>query len=257
MRPKWLIATPVRHSAQIRLFCFPYAGGTASSYRTLGQLIPDSVELMAIQLPGRDERICEPPETSLANIVGSIVKEVTPYLDKPYATFGHSLGTILGYEVVKELANRRLPMPQHMVMSARGAPHAVQNQNQRRYLLPDDQFIEELRKLEGSPPELLQNRELMQLLLPSLRADFYLAESYASTDRWRVPCSMSVYGGTADFAVTRRDLEEWQAYSADMIKLRIFPGGHFFINSCRDLFAQVLIQDILGGKPHTCGRRCM
>jgi medium-chain acyl-[acyl-carrier-protein] hydrolase len=239
----WLVTPQPRRNAQLRLFCFPYAGGAASVYRHPASVLPESIELVAVQLPGRETRFRDRPTSDMGRLVRDLADAMAPYMEMPYATFGHSLGTILSCELVQELARRGWPEPQHMVMSGRGAPH-VQRSRIARYLLPDREFIEELRKIEGTPQELLDNDELMELLLPTLRADFTLAEAYRCDRPPLLPCGMSVYGGTADDEVPRGNLEAWQDCVSDPIRLRMFPGGHFFIHGSRESLWQAVGRDV-------------
>jgi medium-chain acyl-[acyl-carrier-protein] hydrolase len=227
----------------MRLICFPYAGGSASAFRSLAGLMPETIELMAVQFPGREARFSERPSADMASVIDNLADAIAPFLDMPYATFGHSLGTITSYELVHKLSQLGLPKPEHMVMSGRGAPH-IKSDKPLRYLLPDAQFIEALRELQGTQLEVLENDEMMQLLLPLLRADFTLAESYACDQPLVLPCGLSVYGGLTDVEVPKRDLEAWKVYTRDPITLRMFPGGHFFIHGAPQLLLQALVRDL-------------
>jgi len=239
----WLSAPVRRKAPRLRLFCFPYAGGSATAFRDWHALLPEELELVAVQLPGRENRYAETPSTDLKWIVEALASAIAPHLDLPYACFGHSLGTLLSYELVREVQRRGLPPPVHVVMSGRGAPHLSRQQG-NTHLLPDAEFIAELREMQGTPEEVLGNPEMMRLLLPSLRADFALAAQERSELPQLLPCGMSVYGGLGDAGVPRAHLQEWQHYCAKPIRLRLFPGGHFFLHSARFTLLQALVRDV-------------
>jgi surfactin synthase thioesterase subunit len=227
------------------MFCFPYAGGGASIFRNWPKLIPQTIELLAVQLPGREGRFHEAPRKELAGIVHDLVCAVAPFLDRPYVTFGHSLGTILSYELILALWREGLALPRHAFMSARGAPSVRRDDRGLRHLLPDDLFIEALRRMQGTDDELLHDQELMQLLMPTIRADFALAETYTRDLPTQLPCAISVYGGTDDEEVRPEHLTAWQSYTSRQITCTMFRGGHFFINTSREDVVQHLLKDLL------------
>lgn len=239
----WFIPMPLRASARLRLFCFPYAGGGSATFRRWRELVPDVIELVAIQLPGRETRFDEPPLRDMNELVEQLADAITPHLDRPYATFGHSLGTLVSYELVLALQRRKLPLPRRMLMSGRGAPHVMRG-GKDCDLLSDAEFVDELRQMQGTPEEILANGELMQMLLPALRADFSLARNYQREEPAFLPCGLSVYGGLSDSGVSRVALEEWQSYTEEGITLRMFPGGHFFVDSASHLLLHALVRDL-------------
>lgn len=239
----WLSLPRVRKQARVRLFCFPYAGGGASAFREWVDVLPDFIELVLVQLPGRETRFRETPSRDIPELVSAIADAALCLPQLPYATFGHSLGTLLSYEFALEMRRRSESEPIHAVMSGRGAPHLARSRTQT-HRLPDDEFINALREMQGTPEEVLRDRDLMQLLLPTLRADFALAEDYSCPVVKVLPCGISVYGGLADIGVRREQLQEWQAYSDRPIVLRLFPGGHFFLHSARYSLLQALARDL-------------
>ena len=212
-------------------------------FRHWCDVLPGSIELVAVQLPGRENRFKEAPAANLTDAVGAIADAIPPLLDVPYATFGHSLGTIVSYELILELRRRGQRLPSHITMSGRGAPHLARLRTSA-HRLSDTEFIEDLRRMEGTPGSVLQNAELMQLLLPTLRADFALAEHYRPGCESPLPSQMSVYGGLGDTHVPKAHLQAWQEHCAQQIVLRMFPGGHFFLNDTRLLLLQALARDL-------------
>ena len=166
----WLV-TQRRPNARLRLYCFSYAGGSANVYLPWKNLLDGSIELCAVQLPGRGARLNEMPVPSLQKLVADIAAVISNETRLPFAFFGHSLGGLLAFELTRYCKHHLLPSPGHLIVSGCSAPQ-MRDATQRMHLLPDEEFIEELRKYNGTPPEILAHRELMQLVLPALRADF-------------------------------------------------------------------------------------
>jgi medium-chain acyl-[acyl-carrier-protein] hydrolase len=161
-------------------------------------------------------------------LVEKIANAVQPELDKPFFFFGHSLGAVLAFE----LARRIRPQPQILFVSACGAPH-IQNPNHPIHDLPDSEFIKSLQELNGLPAEVANNAELMELLLPVLRADFEAIEKYQYTStEHRLECPIIAFGGSEDFHVDRAHLDAWEHHTNNF-KSKIFQGDHFFINTAR------------------------
>jgi medium-chain acyl-[acyl-carrier-protein] hydrolase len=239
----WLVHHARHERPTLRLICFPYAGAGAAAFRNWAQSLPDEIDVLAIQPPGREGRFTEPFATDLRRMAASVVEALVPWLDVPFATFGHSLGTLLSFETVLELRRRSLRLPSHMVLSGRGAPHTRCGRSDY-HLLSRERFIEELRKMEGTPEEVLESEELMSLLLPMLRADFALNSTYTVGSEPPLPCPMTVYGGTTDVDARGAVLDEWQRYTTSAFAVHMFEGGHFFVNSARAQVLQSLKRDL-------------
>ncbi len=167
----WLICRQPNPQARLRLLCFPYAGGGASIYRTWFDFAP-GVEVSAVQLPGRDERIREKPIGDMTTLVDALVKGLEGSLGKPYALFGYSMGALIAYELVRRLRARGGPLPVHVFVSARRTPHIVGPEAPIRGLR-EPEFVNQLvRRYNGIPPAVLREPDLMGLFLPILRSDF-------------------------------------------------------------------------------------
>ncbi len=218
--------------ASMRLFCFPYAGGGTHVYQQWWPAIPSNIEFCAISLPGRGIRISETPYSESVALVKELVRDITPYLDKPYVFFGHSMGAIVSFELCRQLRARAQPLPQHLFVSGCHAPHLPDPHPIHH--LPEAEFLDELVALGGLPQEILESRELMELILPGIRADFTLVETYPYVEEAQLSCAMTAFGGTDDPLVTHEMLDAWRLHTADLFDLRTFPGNHFFINSSRD-----------------------
>lgn len=214
----------------MRLLCLPYAGGAASAYRAWPDAFGAEVEVCALQPPGREMRLRERPFDRVEPLVAAAVDALEAELDRPYAVFGHSMGALVGFELIRELRRRGRPLPLAFAASGRNAPH-LPPRDRLMHTLPDDEFIAKLRRFEGTPEEVLDNRELMELFLPLLRADFAVNEAYAPRDEPPLGLPLLAMGGVADEEVSEEGLEAWGRYTTGPFSVRFFPGGHFFLNT--------------------------
>jgi len=235
----WFAYYRANPASDLRLFCFPYAGGSALTYRSWSELLPKNVEVCPIELPGRGSRLREAPYTSLALLVTDSAAALTRYLDKPYAFFGHSMGALIGFELARLFRQQSLPEPLHLFASGHTAPQ-VSSGHRPIYNLPENEFMEELRKLNGTPDAVLNNEELMKLLLPMLRADFAVNETYIYQPDLPLDCPISAYGGVQDKDVNRESLEAWREQTAAAFSLQMFAGGHFFLQTSPTLLLQTI-----------------
>jgi medium-chain acyl-[acyl-carrier-protein] hydrolase len=162
-----------------------------------------------------------------------------PHLDRPFAFFGHSLGALVAFELSREIRRQHDLLPVHLFVSGCGAPQSLYP-HPPIGMLPDTAFLEELRQLNGTPAEVLEHEELMQLLLPTLRADFTARETYAYADEPPLDCPISAFGGMQDGRVERDRLEAWRDQTSGPFSLHTFPGGHFFLHSSQSLLLQTL-----------------
>lgn len=235
----WLYYFKPNPKASVRLFCFPYAGGTALVYRPWAQKLPASVEVIAIQMPGRATRMHEPPVSKLTDLVEPIASALAPFLNEPFAFFGHSMGSMVSFEVARFFRREGRPLPGHMFVSGRSAPQ-LNREHSPLYNLPKDELMAELQGLEGTPREVLEHPELMQLMLPILRADFSICDTYDYKEEAPLPCPITAFGGLQDVDVSRRHLEAWREQTSATFTLRMFPGNHFFIHSNETLLLNLL-----------------
>jgi medium-chain acyl-[acyl-carrier-protein] hydrolase len=232
-----------RPQARLRLFCFPYAGGGASVYRTWGDDLPPAVEVCPVQLPGRESRMSERAYTNIDDLVAAAIPVLTPFFDRPFALFGHSMGSLIAFELARALRDRGGPQPLHLFASGHRAPQLSKDEAPI-YNLPEDQFIEELRQFNGTPELVLQNAELMTLLLPVLRADFELVGTYQVKPGPPLSIPISAFGGVDDHEVSPEALAAWQAETAGPFSRRLYPGDHFFIHSARDSLLRDVSADL-------------
>lgn len=229
----WFVVPRPAPAARLRLFCLPYAGGGATTYSGWHALLPPWVELIAVQPPGRGQRIAERPCDSMDELVDGLLPHILPLLDRPYVLFGHSLGSRVAFELMRRLDALQLPLPERFVASGSRAPHIVRDDKPLRDL-PYDEFVRELRELNGTPEAILQNAELMELLVPLLRADFGISETYSAAPGKRLACKVHVFGGHGDRDVTPQDLASWQEHFVDRIAVQMYDGDHFFVEKQAD-----------------------
>lgn len=239
----WLICHKPNPGARLRLFCFPYAGAGAMIYRTWADALSPLVEVYSIQLPGRGTRMSETPLTRLEDVVRAIAPEIQPYLTKPFSFFGHSMGATTSFELTHYLRNMNLPLPERLFVSGRGAPQ-LRDTYPVTYKLPDTEFIEELRKLNGTPKELLESPELMQLMLPVLRADFSVCQTYEYTPKEPLDCPITAFGGIQDAHSSREQIEGWREHTRAAFAARMLPGDHFFLHASQNTLLRLIAQEL-------------
>ncbi|HLM58380.1 MAG TPA: alpha/beta fold hydrolase [Pyrinomonadaceae bacterium] len=232
-----------RPEATLRLFCFPYAGGSALVYRQWADRLPRQVEVCPVQLPGRGHRLGEVPVNRMAPLVALVAREIRPLLNKRFAFFGHSMGATTAFEVARLLRRERAPQPSHLFISARRAPQ-VPNPDPPTYNLPESELIEDLRRLNGTPPEVFDEPDLLKMMLPLIRADFEVTQTYAYGEEPPLDCPITVYGGLGDRGVKRENLDAWCTQTTAPCAVRLFPGDHFYINANRELLLQTLTRDL-------------
>ena len=227
-RDPWVVIPRPTPSARLRLFCFPYAGGGASIYGRWPAQLPPEVEVVAAQLPGRESRLAEKPIADMNLLVDRLAEALAPYMDRPFALFGHSNGGLMAFELVRRLraAGRRMPL--HLFVSGRPAPQ-VELTDPPVHDLPDAEFMATLRRFGGTPEEVLQNEEIMALMVPLLRADFALGETYVYEPEPPLDLPISAYAGETDGEVPVWQVEAWREQAAGAFHFHSFPGGHFFL----------------------------
>jgi medium-chain acyl-[acyl-carrier-protein] hydrolase len=240
---RWLILPKPNPAAAMRLFCLPYAGGTPLTFSDWPSVLPESIEICPIQLPGRGMRASEPPFTRVGPLIESLTHALRPFLDKPFALFGHSMGGLICFEFARVLQRRFGIQPEGLFLAGRQAP-PIQDRTTARYDLPEPQFIEELRRLNGTPPEILEQPELMRLLVPLLRADFELCQTYVYEPGPPVDCPMFLFSGSEDEEVSYEELESWRPHTTGSFSLRILPGDHFFIRTAQAQLLEMVSEEL-------------
>jgi medium-chain acyl-[acyl-carrier-protein] hydrolase len=230
---KWVTCPHPTPDAALRLFCLPFAGGGASIYRLWASLLPPSIEVCPIQLPGRENRYHEAAFTDLVALSHAVSRELTPYFDKPFAIFGHSLGALIAFEVARALRRAQAPAPLAMCLAAHRAPQLPPSRAPI-YQLADAAFIDEIRRMQGTPAAVLENRELMAFLLSTLRSDFQACDTYVCAPEPPLASPLLVFGGTEDQEVGEEALGRWREQTVAAFSLLMLPGTHFFVQSQRE-----------------------
>jgi medium-chain acyl-[acyl-carrier-protein] hydrolase len=233
-------ATTTAATAAFRLFCLPYSGAGASVYRTWGTALAPNVEVVAIQLPGRESRLKEPLLHDLSMLIETLTPVLIPHLDRPFGFFGHSVGALVGFELARQLRRFDQPLPAHLFVSARHAPQ-LSAATAPIHQLPDVELVAQLRRYNGTPEVVLQNTELMNLFLPILRADLAMNENYMhlSEDAFEFP--ITAFGGLQDTQVGEDDLAAWAEQTQDTFRLQMFSGDHFFLKDHQSEILQSIV----------------
>ena len=230
---------------KLRVFCLPYAGGSAEIYRRWQRWFPNDVDLCLVHLPGRGKRMVEKAYTRVIPLVNAIADRIIPEIGIPYALYGHSMGALISFELGRELFHRHGTGPQHLFVSGRSAPQSPRNAPQT-FDLPHDEFLVELEKFNGTPNEVLNNPELMKLFLGVLRSDFETVETYEYVSRPPLPWPITVYAGMDDAHVPAESCQAWREQTTSACKIRSLPGDHFFIRNPGLEFSSAFQRDVLG-----------
>jgi surfactin synthase thioesterase subunit len=240
---KWFKVLGDAPEAKLRLFCFPYAGAGALIFLPWPDALPDEVEVIAAQLPGHWSRLPEPPFAQLSPLVESLADVIDLYLDKPFAFFGHSMGAMIGFELARQLRRLGRPLPHHLFVSGRRAPQ-IRETEPPIYDLPDVELIGELRKLNGTPAEVLEDHELMALVLPILRADLSICQTYDYRPEPPLDCPITVFGGISDEEASESRLSAWSEQTTATYRKEMFPGDHFFLHQSQTALLRSLAYEL-------------
>lgn len=226
---------------KIILFCLGYAGGSAIVYNKFRPYLDKNIRMVPIEYAGRGRRVNEEFYADVSCAVDDIYKQVSKYIDDyEFAFFGHSMGSVLTYEVCKKIKQINCKEPLFIFFSGRYPPH-IKKEGDLIYNLPDEKFKEEILKYGGTPKEIFDNKELAQLFVPILRADYKIIELYKfNGDFVKFKCPIAVLSGKDDKIVDRSDLDEWQEYSEQKISIYEFNEGHFFINIFTEEIADII-----------------
>lgn len=230
---------PVLDTGATRLFCLPHAGAGASAYRHWPSLLAPGVDVVPVQLPGRESRHREPLCHSVFDLTAGLLEPLADRAGENFALFGHSMGALLGYELAHALSAAGRP-PGHLFVSGLGAPHLPLDRP-LACRLPDRELLELIAELEGTTAETLAHPELLQLLLPVFRADFEICETYLHPDRPPLPVPVTALGGCSDPTVSVDRLGAWRNLTSASFHAAVFPGGHFYLHTQLDDVAGVVL----------------
>jgi surfactin synthase thioesterase subunit len=235
----WITTLNPHPHARCRLFCLPHAGGGAALFRTWPNGLPADVEVCPIHLPGREVRFAEPRFTSIVKLVQTLAPVILPHLQKPFAVFGHSMGGLIGFELIRELRRLDAPTPLQLLIAARQAPQLVETSSPLRGL-PDNEFFGALQQRYGGIPyEALNNQEIRDVFMPLLRADIEMVETYRCHPEEPLDCPISVFGGRLD-RIAHPDLLAWQQQTREPVFVQMFEGSHFFMQTAQACLLEVI-----------------
>lgn len=229
----WIVSLRPNPEAALRLFCFPYAGGGASVFHRWLQHLPETVEVCSLQLPGRESRITESPFTDLSALAQAIGSVLGKWGDAPFLFYGHSVGALLCFEVTRELRRNGQTMPLCLYVSGCSAPH-IPDDDPFLHRLPDQEFLERVRALNGTPQAIFEMPEIWEVFMPALRADFSLRGTYAYKADLPLHCSIAAFGGMDDPEVSHEHLEAWREHTTASFQIKMFPGDHFFLHTSQE-----------------------
>lgn len=229
----WLVRGRPHAARALRLYCFGHAGASAAAFRTWQARLEPSIEVCAIELPGHGRRMAEAPQDKLLPLAGELTQALARELraaPMPYALFGHSMGALLAFEVARGLARLAMPPPLRLLVSGANAPQR-RPPSRMLHRLPDEALLDELRTYDGTPRELLDERDLMALLLPTLRADFCMVETYHYHPGPGLTVPLTVLAGRADARVSADGVAAWALETSGISHNAWHDGGHFFIDT--------------------------
>lgn len=250
---RWIYRPRPNHQAQLRLICIPYAGGGASIFRSWPADLPNDVDVWAVRLPGRENRLSETPYSRIAPLVEALIGILRPYLTVPYALFGHSLGALVSFELARRVRQERLPSPVHIFVAGRQAPQ-IPDPDPPIHHLPEADFIEQVKLYNGIPQAVFEEPELLQLMVPVLRADFAVNETYHYTPQTALDCPISAFGGEQDTTVPIDDLKSWQVQTTHRFKVRLYSGDHFFLRTAQASLLHDMVLDLAPLQPGSASR---
>jgi medium-chain acyl-[acyl-carrier-protein] hydrolase len=215
--------------ASAQLFCFHHAGGSSAFYTNWNRFLPAFIDIKPIGLPGRQERFQEPLITEFPAALEAVTSMVVPLVRTPFALIGHSMGALLAFELARKLELLRLT-PCALFVSACRAAHLWAEKHEKKSQLPDSALIQEIREMNGTPESLLLDTEMMELILPIVRADFALCDSYMFDPQPTLTCPIFAFGGLEDPDITREDVAAWGQLTSGGFRSCMLAGDHFFIH---------------------------
>jgi medium-chain acyl-[acyl-carrier-protein] hydrolase len=234
----WVVRPSPNPNAALRLFCVPHAGGAPHAFQSWPSELPPHVEVCAVNLPGRGRRFAEPAYDRMLPLVRDLTAGLGPLLDRPFALFGHSMGAVVAFELARALRGERNREPVHLFVSGASAPQLPRQQP--LHLLTDPQLITELVRMNGLERELLEETELLNLVLPTIRRDLEATETHVCAAGAPLRCPLSVFGGADDWLAPSDRLQSWGVHTTGVCRVDVFEGDHFFVNSARRQLLEAL-----------------
>lgn len=226
-------------SARLRLFCFPFAGGGALAYRPWLTQFPAGIDVVPVNLPGREQRFGDPAIDDISAMVAAVAEGLKLFMDRPFAFFGYSMGALISHHLACHLQQAGMATPVHLFVAARRGPNVVGHRAMLHHL-PSDDFWRGIANYGGTPSEILENAEYRALFEPGLRADFRLSETAISTGLPRLFCPITAFGGADDPNPVPDELDDWANATTGNFARHVLPGGHFFLRDAGDHIVRVV-----------------
>ncbi len=243
MSTSWLSPSAGKGDAAVRMFCFAHAGGGGGFFQPWRAAFEPDVEVCPVILPGREARVRETAHKRVEDVLDPVCAALRGLTDRPYVLFGHSMGSILAYEVARRLEAEPGRRPSCLFVSGRRAPQ-LPPQREPLHHLPEAEFLTAMTMLNGTPAQVLAQDDLVQLFLPTLRADFELNETYTPSPGGALTCPVSALVGDADPEVELDEMAAWRETSDGGFTLRVFRGDHFYLKGRPDEVLAAIGADI-------------
>ncbi|MFG3258660.1 thioesterase II family protein [Streptomyces sp. NPDC048172] len=225
---RWIRRFHPAPEAATRLVCLPHAGGSASFYFPVSRALAPQVDVLAVQYPGRQDRLAEPCVESIADLADAVTERLLPWADRPLAVFGHSMGATLAFEVALRLEQRGITL-QALFPSGRRAPS--RHREETTHLRDDAGLVQAVKELGGTESQMLDDEELLRAVLPAIRSDYRAAETYRYRPGPPLSCPVYAMVGDSDPRASVDEVRSWGDHTEERFELQTYPGGHFYLNA--------------------------
>ncbi|MGK5630390.1 thioesterase II family protein [Streptomyces sp. URMC 123] len=242
---RWIRRFHPSDESRVRLVCLPHAGGSAPFYFPMSRALAPAVDVLTVQYPGRLDRQDEPLIEDMGTYADTLVAELRPWLDRPTAFFGHSMGAVLGFEVIRRLERDPAPgagRPVRLFASGRRAPSCLRDDAVHRR--DDDGIVAEMRALSGTDSRVLGDEELLRMVLPAIRADYIAVETYRAGADATIRTPVTVLTGDNDPRTRLDEAQAWHAHTTGGFDIHIFAGGHFFLTDHQEEIVKVVLGEL-------------
>ncbi|MFF1560542.1 thioesterase II family protein [Streptomyces sp. NPDC058279] len=238
----WVRRYHASDESPIQLVCLPHAGGSASFYFPMSQSLAPAVDVLSVQYKGRQDRRDEPGITDIGAFADALTAQLIPWLDRPLAFFGHSMGAVLAFEVTRRLERDHGTSPVRIFASGRRSPSSYRHETV--HLRDDDGIVREMRELSGTDARILGNEEILRMVLPAIRSDYTAIENYRAAPEDVVRAPITVLTGDADPKTSREEADAWESHTTGGFDIHRFPGGHFFLANHQEPIMKIIREEL-------------